>query len=36
MKRIVLDLRAFDDREQAHTYLQEKLNLLTQSMDALK
>ena len=27
MKRIVLDLRTFDDREQAHTYLQEKLNL---------
>lgn len=27
MKRIVLDLRAFDDREQVHTYLQETLNL---------
>lgn len=27
MKRIVLDLRAFEDREQVHAYLQEKLEL---------
>ena len=27
MKRIVLDLRAFDDRGQAHAYIQEQLQL---------